>query len=50
MFNYCCSGFLGILKNVPTDAMLRPQRGTDLMIVMDFSSYKSDEEFSYKVL
>ena len=39
----------GILKNVPTDVALRPQRTVDLLIVMDFNGYESDTFFDYKV-
>ena len=37
------------MKNVPTDAVLRPQRGTDVMIVLDFSACETDDNFSYQV-
>ena len=39
----------GVLKNVPTDIILRPQRTTELMIVMDFNAYESDDKFNYQV-
>ena len=37
------------MKNVPTDAVLRPQRGTDVMIVIDSNAYKDDDDFDYQV-
>ena len=41
--------YLGVLKNVPTDVILRPQRGTDVMIVMDFNGYAADDDFNWEV-
>ena len=41
--------YTGIFKNVPTDTVLRPQRGTDVMLVMDFNKYGSDDRFDYRV-
>jgi len=51
MYNNCIftRKILGVLKNVPTDVILRPQRRTDLMIVMDFNAYESDDNFDYAV-
>ena len=43
---YFCTG---ILKNVPTEAVLRPQRGTDVMIVIDANGYDDDNGFDYQV-
>ncbi|CAK8685039.1 unnamed protein product [Clavelina lepadiformis] len=40
----------GIWKNVPTDIVLRPQRTSDLLIVMDFTAYESDSNFNYNPL
>jgi len=37
------------MKNVPTDAVLRPQRGTDILIVIDSNAYKDDNDFDYQV-
>ncbi|XP_076809592.1 cytosolic phospholipase A2-like [Clavelina lepadiformis] len=37
----------GLLFNVPTSVALRPQRGCDLVIVMDFTGNESDDKFSY---
>jgi len=39
----------GVLKNVATEIVLRPQRTPDLLVVMDFSAYESDEVFDYAV-
>jgi len=39
----------GILNNVATEVVLRPQRTPDLLIVMDFNAYESDEKYDYKV-
>uniref|UniRef100_H2Y9S3 PLA2c domain-containing protein n=1 Tax=Ciona savignyi TaxID=51511 RepID=H2Y9S3_CIOSA len=37
----------GVLCNVPTDVMLRPQRATDVLIVTDFSGSPSDDKMDY---
>ncbi|CAK8682180.1 unnamed protein product [Clavelina lepadiformis] len=40
----------GILFNTPTSVVLRPQRCPDLMIVMDFTAYESDDAFDYSTV
>ncbi|XP_078481999.1 cytosolic phospholipase A2-like [Ciona intestinalis] len=40
----------GILKNVPTESVLRPQRNTDLLLVLDFSENETDGCFHYRAL
>ncbi|CAK8684780.1 unnamed protein product [Clavelina lepadiformis] len=40
----------GILFNTPTSIVLRPQRCLDLMIVMDFTAYESDDTFNYSTI
>ena len=37
------------MKNVPTDAVLRFQRGTDIMIFIDSNAYKDENDFDYQV-
>uniref|UniRef100_H2Z901 PLA2c domain-containing protein n=1 Tax=Ciona savignyi TaxID=51511 RepID=H2Z901_CIOSA len=37
----------GILKNVATEPVTRPQRFSELVIVVDFSKHESDSKFNY---
>ncbi|CAK8682001.1 unnamed protein product [Clavelina lepadiformis] len=40
----------GVLKNVCVEAVMRPQRTSDLVLVMDFNEYDSDSFFDYMPL
>ena len=44
-----CLGYVGILTNVATEVVLRPQRTPDLLLVMDFNAYESDDHYDYNV-
>nr|XP_026692097.1 cytosolic phospholipase A2 isoform X1 [Ciona intestinalis] len=37
----------GVLNNVPTDVILRPQRAVDVLIVTDFTASPSDEKLDF---